>query len=465
MLRLVLSIMIGASLLPAQTPDLTGRWFGTLDAGPAKLRLAFHFNKESTGAWKGTLDSLDQSVNGIPLGKVSFEGNQLSVEIPAVAGTYAANLTSTGQLEGKWTQGGASLPLSLVRSADAGVAKRPQEPKKPYPYNELEVTYENSLHKLKLAGTLSLPKATGKMPAVILITGSGPQNRNEELMGHKPFLILSDHLTRKGIAVLRVDDRGIGGSTGTFSESTTLDFATDVLSGIDFLKTRPEIDPLRIGLIGHSEGGLIAPIVASQSKDVAFIVMLAGTGVNGEEILYEQGAAILKASGATPAAIRAKTADQKKMFAVLRAEKDQDEARRQLEAFLMEEVAKLPEDQRLKAAGSLKAQLAQITSPWFRTFLTLDPAVFLRKVSCPVLAINGELDLQVLPTQNLPAIEKALRDGGNKDYTLERLPNLNHLFQTAKTGSPTEYASIEETISPAVLETIATWISQRTQKR
>jgi pimeloyl-ACP methyl ester carboxylesterase len=282
----------------------------------------------------------------------------------------------------------------------------------------------------------------------VLITGSGPQDRDESILGHKPFLVLSDYLTRHGIAVLRADDRGTAKSTGVFATATTADFATDVEAGIACLKTRGEINPRKIGLIGHSEGGVIAPMVAARNKDVAFIVMMAGTGVRGDEVLVAQGEAIEIASGKSPEEAAKNAAKEKEMLTLVETEKDEALLEKELKEKLAGEV---PEP-------LIGSQIKQVTSPWFRFFLTYDPASALRKVTCPVLAINGSLDKQVLPTQNLPPIREALKQAGNRHVEVDELPGLNHLFQPAKTGSPSEYAEIEETISPVALEKMSTWI-------
>ncbi|HEX3821259.1 MAG TPA: alpha/beta fold hydrolase, partial [Candidatus Sulfotelmatobacter sp.] len=341
-------------------------------------------------------------------------------------------------------------PLVLKRLKDQAEIerRRPQNPTRPYPYREEEVHYDNKVQNVTLAATLTIPEGKGPFPGVVLITGSGPQDRDESLMGHKPFLVLSDYLTRHGIAVLRADDRGTGMSTGVFANATTADFATDAEAGIEYLKTRTEINPHKIGLIGHSEGGVIAPMVAARNKDVAFIVMMAGTGVPGDQVLEAQGEAISIANGTSPTEAARKAAKEKEILTLIETEKDD---------------AKLEKELRDKMAGDIPegqvgAQIKQATSPWFRYFLTYDPATALRKLTCPVLAIDGSLDKQVLPSQNLPAIRKALEEAGNKHFEIDELAGLNHLFQTAKTGSPAEYAEIEETIAPAALETISSWI-------
>jgi pimeloyl-ACP methyl ester carboxylesterase len=313
-----------------------------------------------------------------------------------------------------------------------------------------------------------VPRGPGPFPAVILISGSGAQDRDETLLQHKPFRVLADALTRRGIAVLRVDDRGIGGSTGSASGSTSEDFAGDVLAGIAYLKRRPEIDAKKIGLIGHSEGGIIAPMVAGRSGDVAFIVMLAGTGLPGEEILYMQARLIAKVMGADEKRIERQREFQKRLFDIIKSEADPKKAAARMREAAQELVSALPEDERKRGgdiSALLNAQLTRVESPWFRFFLGYDPRPTLAKVRCPVLALNGEKDLQVPPKENLREIEKALKQGGNEHVTVKELPGLNHLFQTCTTGSVAEYAAIEETIAPAALKVIGDWVVERVTGR
>jgi pimeloyl-ACP methyl ester carboxylesterase len=285
----------------------------------------------------------------------------------------------------------------------------------------------------------------------VLITGSGPQDRDETLLGHKPFLVLSDYLTRKGIAVLRADDRGTGKSTGDFAAATTADFATDTEAGVAYLKTRAEVNPHKIGLIGHSEGGVIAPMIAARDHGIAFIVTMAGPGVPGDQILVAQVRAIDLASGKTPEEAEKDATQEREVLELLKTDKDD---------------ATLEKDVRAKLGGDVPdakvgLSIKQLNSPWFRYFVNYDPAIALRKVQCPVLAIIGEKDVQVPARQNLPAIREALEEGGNKHFDVEEVPGLNHLFQTAKTGGPMEYAQIEETISPVALDKMAGWILQQ----
>jgi uncharacterized protein len=455
---------------------IAGHWQGTLEAG-VKLRVVFNIEQAADGKLTATLDSLDQGAKGIAIDEITLENNTLRLTAKGIDGSFEGQRNAAGnEISGSWKQLGRSLPLVLKPVDKPLPLNRPQEPKKPYPYDEQEVTYENNSGEnkaagVKLAGTLTLPRAVDsrvKAPyaAVLLITGSGPQNRDEELLGHKPFLVLADYLTRRGIAVLRVDDRGVGGSTGKLNEATTADLAGDALAGVEFLKSRKDIDPRRIGLIGHSEGGLIAPLVAARSGDVAFIVLIAGPGTTGEQILYAQGSLILKAAGASDDKIARQRQLQERLFAAVK-QTDRAEADTQLAEIFAAELDRLSEAER-KAVGNASAladvQRKQLLTPWFRYFLTYDPRPTLAKVKCPVLAVIGERDLQVPPKENLPEIEKALKRGGNQEFTVRELPGLNHLLQTCKTGSPTEYGQIEQTMAPSALELIGDWIVKRTQR-
>jgi pimeloyl-ACP methyl ester carboxylesterase len=338
---------------------------------------------------------------------------------------------------------------------------RPQEPKTPYPYLSEEVKFQNVGANLTLAGTLTLPKGKGPFPAVILISGSGPQNRNEELLGHKPFLVISDHLTKQGIAVLRYDDRGFGESTGNFAEATTLDFSKDVESAISFLNSRKEIDNNKIGLIGHSEGGIIAPLVAARSKDVGFIVLLAGSGIRGDQLLLLQGGLIERSMGKSEKEMEKSNSIRKRELEIVMNSEDPQSLRKDLQMYL--DVALDENSNELVPEGMtteqfIFAQVSQISTPWMMYFVKHDPALVLEKVSCPVLAVNGEKDLQVPPKENLTAIGNALKKGGNNMVTKMELQGLNHLFQECETGSPFEYGKIEQTFSPIALEEISNWI-------
>ena len=450
----------------AKAASLVGPWLGTLKAPPStELRIVFNITADSDGTLAATIDSLDQGASDIPVTRITFEKGRVTLESDSIQGRYEGTLSADGsQLDGQWMQSGISLDLVMKRVKEAPKAQRPQEPKKPYPYIDEEVTYQNAKDAVTFAGTLTMPRTGGPFPAVLLITGSGSQDRDESVFGHRPFLILADYLTRRGIAVLRVDDRGVGGSRGDASQATSEDFARDVLAGVAYLKTRKEIDSKRIGLIGHSEGGSIAPLAATQSADVAFIVLMAGTGVPGDKVLEGQIESLLKISGAEQALIDSVLQDQRRVIEIVKHETDPNQAKVKIREIVTTSMAKL--DEKRKAAvdysdGAIDARVQAATSKWFRFFITHDPKETLRKVKCPVLAINGRVDMQVRAKENLPAIEQALREGGNTHFTVKELPGLNHLFQTAKTGAIDEYARIEETMSPLALKTVAEWIESQ----
>jgi pimeloyl-ACP methyl ester carboxylesterase len=352
-------------------------------------------------------------------------------------------------ITGDWQGTLRPAPGAEPKAAASSIPKRPQEPKPPYPYVTENVAYDNpQAPGVRLAGTFTKPKEGGPFRTVLLITGSGPQNRDEELMGHKPFLVLADYLTRHGTAVLRVDDRGIGESTGKFQAATTEDFATDVVAGVRFLLARPDVDKKHIGLIGHSEGGDIAPMVAVKTPEVAFIVMLAGSGVAGYRVIEDQVYQDNLLGGISPEIAAMNRDFEHKILQAVMKEADPEKS-----------ILALAEGN-TPLQANLKAQIPVMKSAWYRYFLAYDPAVTLEKLKCPVLALNGSKDSQVSPELNLPSIEAALKKSGNADVTVQLVPGVNHLFQNAKTGAFAEYREIEETMSPKVLETIAIWVAK-----
>ncbi len=406
-LIILIAMRVSASLAQDQSDKskIIGTWQGSLKVPGVELRIVFNISQPAEDSLTATMDSPDQGAFGIPVSKVTFKNDSLKALVKGIGGLFEGKVADNfSRIDGHWKQSGMSFLLALKRVDEAPKINRPQEPQKPYPYIEEEVIYQNEKAGIQLAGTLTLPRSDKTCPAVLLITGSGAQDRNETIFAHRPFLILADYLTRRGIAVLRVDDRGVGGSTGNMSQSTTEDFASDVLAGINYLK-----------------------------------------------------------NGTSDSAIMKNQKSQKQLFAIIKQEKDDSVAVLKLRSVLKEIINKLSDAEKKEMGNGetyINVQLKQFTSPWFRYFLTYDPRPTLMKVKCPVLAINGELDLQVPPKDNLLAIEGALKAGGNKNYTIKEFPKLNHLFQTAETGSPNEYGKIEETMSPAVLKFIGDWILQ-----
>ena len=439
---------------------LTGSWLGKINTGAIELRVVFNLSLIGKDSLVATLDSPDQGAKNIKLGTVTFTGATLRIVAPLLLAEYNGSVKNDTLIEGTWKQGANTIPLNLVKLKTAFTISRPQEPKPPFPYTTEDVTFNNDKFNIKLAGTLTIPSGKGPFPAVILITGSGAQNRNEELMGHKPFMVIADYLTRNGIAVLRYDDRGVGKSQGIYATSTSADLATDAEAAFNFLKNNTSINLKSIGLVGHSEGGLIAPMVAASNPGVSFIISLAGPGVTGEQIILRQAQDIGSISGMTEDQIKESTETNKKLYTVLREEKDNNKAEiKILEVYkeILEKKGTLKDDTET-AVNQLKVTFGASTYTWFRYFISTDPAVFWKKVKCPVLALNGEKDLQVAADENLPAIEKAMKSSGNKSVKTIELPGLNHLFQHCKTGLPAEYGNIEETFSPEALRIISDWI-------
>ncbi len=448
----------------ASDKNIVGTWQGTLKIQTMELRVVFHIQTDSTGTMKAALDSPDQGAKGIPVDNVSTTMDSISLTINAIGGSYEG-IAQPGDstISGTWKQGGLSLPLDLHRSQEVAELRRPQEPKPPFPYDAEEISYENTDAGITFAGTFTKPRSGGPFPAVLLITGSGPQNRDEELFGHKPFLVIADYLTRRGIAVLRVDDRGTGKSTGVFGTATTKDFAGDVRAGIKYLKTRSDVNEKKIGLLGHSEGGIIAPMVASDSKDVAFIVMMAGPSLTGEQILYLQDSLISMAMGVPANEITKELQLNRKLFSLIRTESDSTKLQQEIRLAVKESMAADSATAGKINEVAVNAAVKQLTSPWFRFFVTYDPIPALEKVTCPILALDGSKDLQVPAEQNLEGLERAFKASGNKNATAKLLPGLNHLFQKAETGAPMEYTKIEETINPEALKVIGEWIEEVTK--
>jgi pimeloyl-ACP methyl ester carboxylesterase len=448
----------------ADPKNPAGLWEGPLKAGPLELRIAFKVTQDKDGKLAAKMDSIDQGSKDIPCTDVTFADGKLALNVPAIKAKFTGAMSDDGaKIAGKFEQSGLKLDLDLKRVEKLSTVNRPQHPKKPYPYSDEEVTFENAAGKFKLAGTLTLPKGKGPFPAVVLVSGSGPQDRDETLLGHKPFLVLADHLTRSGIAVLRYDDRGVGKSGGKHDTATSADFATDAFSAVTFLRSRKEIDSKRIGVMGYSEGGLIAPIVAAEHPDeIAFIVLLAGPGVPGDEVLQLQQQVILKAMGVDEPT---RKFSAKLMATIMPAAKESgpaDERKKKIEAAATAFLEGLSaDDKKLLGETGSKAAAAGLTrlgDHWMQYFLSFDPRPTLGKVKCPVLAVNGELDLQVVPDQNVESIAKSVKAGGNDRVVTKIFPKLNHLFQHAKTGSPNEYGQIEETFSPEALDFITNWL-------
>ena len=444
---------IGCGALISQTLQ-TGDYLGTIQIGATSMRLALHLNQAADGSWGGTMDSLDQGVMGIPVRNLRLENGVVRF------GNFEGALNADGSaIDGRLTQNGVAMPLVFRKVAKIESRVRPQTPVKPYPYNEEEVEFDNKA--IHLAGTLTWPKTGGPFAAAILLTGSGPQDRDSTLFEHKPFLVIADYLTRRGFAVLRLDDRGVGKSTGNVARSTFEDLTSDVVAATEFLRTRKEIDGQRIGLIGHSEGGMIAPMAAAKAH-AAFVVLLAGPGVPGDELLYEHGQAVLKAAHAAPNVLERQSQVQHLLFGAVLADRDPVKVETRLREAVAKFKAGLDPAEVAATAGldeQMEGEIRRLLVLELQSLIRHDPKPYLIALKCPVLALIGTLDTQVTAKQNLPALAAALSQGATEDFAVVALPKLNHLFQTARTGAISEYVSIEETVAPLALETIGDWLS------
>lgn len=447
-----------------QAQDLDGKWSGIMRIQNTKLTIVFNVRDTNTG-YSATMDSPDQGAYGIPVTHTKFLNPYVVFFIQSANIVYKGDL-SGDSIVGTFKQTGIELPLTLHRlpSEFKFEDTRPQVPDlsdpEKLPYTQEEVTFNNNSANVQLSGTLTIPKKGSNFPAVILISGSGPQDRNEELMGHKPFMVIADYFSRNGIAVLRYDDRGFGTSTGEFSTATTADFATDAAAAVQYLKTRHSINPYKIGLAGHSEGGIIAPMVAVDNKDVAFIILMAGTGIKGDSILKMQMRSFSKEQGTADEEMKVIESINHKLFELLPTAKDSAQLIAALKQHVKDFTAAHPEIKikKEKVNPFISLIVEQMSNPWMRYFVTYDPAPALKKVKCPVLAINGDKDVQVPSAINLNAIGNALNEGGNKHYTLKEFAGKNHLFQTCTTGSISEYHEIKETFSPEVMAFMLDWI-------
>jgi len=450
-----------------ETKNFTSYWEGNLKISAISYRLVLKIYKNDNGTIGAFMDSPDQNANNIPVGSITLTDDSLKFDVLAARGSYAGKIEKDSMIAvGKWTQMQMSLPLNLKKVEQLTEIKRPQTPHAPFPYKAEDVVFDNPSANIQLAGTLTIPNGEGKFPAVVLVTGSGAQDRDETIFNHKPFLVIADYLTQNGIAVLRYDDRGFAKSKGNFASATTADFTTDAIAAIEYLKTRNEVDGKKIGIIGHSEEVKIAPMAAVNSDDAAFIVLLAGPGLTGKDLLVLQTELILKAEGTDPEKLVKSTRQNKEAYDIVVNSSDSLTAYKRLEEMYRKEIESMPDSEKNKPENGkvmFERSAKTLLSPWFRYFLKYDPKPILEKVKVPVLALNGSKDLQVPPKEDLKGVEEALKSGGNKNFKTVELPGLNHLFQHAKTGAPTEYGTIEETFSTEALKIICDWIKEVTK--
>lgn len=455
------------TVLRAQTPAAApaGLWQGALALPASELKVLFRLVPAAAGAYTGTLTVPQQGLKDLPFASVAVRADSVVLRLDQPRAQYRGRLSADGQqLGGEWRQGAGSLPLTLRRvAAEAEAAatagpRRPQTPQAPFPYRATNVEFRNATANLRLAGTLTMPPGKGPFPAVVLVTGSGPQDRDETLLGHKPFWVLADYLTRRGIAVLRYDDRGTGQSGGTFASATSADFTTDVRAALAWLRAQPGVRQGQVGALGHSQGGTDAIGAAIQPNGPDFLVLLAAPGLPGDELLLAQYMALARLQTTDAAQLAAAEQHQRRVLQLIQNTPDDAQARAQLLALYDPAHSASP-----PVRAQLEAKLAETVTPNVRHLLADRPTLTLPKVKCPVLALGGSKDLQVPATRNLAATAAARKAGGNPDVTTQELPGLNHLFQTATTGGPAEYATLEETFAPAALQRIGDWLAQHTR--
>ncbi len=471
-LMLLCSFCIFATFSKAQ--NYNGTWEGRLQIA-SSLRIAFIFSSNPDGSLKASWQSPDQTKAILPTDTCYIKADSIFTFSKKFRIAFRGKLAGDSTINGVFTQG-ADLGLVLKKVEKVSELKRPQTPKPPYPYISKSVYFNNADKSIRYAGTITYPKMdSGKnyfrepvYPSIILISGSGPQDRDETLFAHKPFAVLADFMTRKGFAVLRVDDRGIGETTGKFATATSADFANDVEAAIEYLKQQPQTDTAHISLMGHSEGGMIAPLVATRRNDIHSIVLLAGPGIPIINLMEEQ----IQAVAFSAKSDSAETLAGKELFTISAGEllKYTDSNKIKINAFkAIEKWAKSKDEKLLAAMGmrtkeqreaAIAVQLRAMNNEWYRYFLGFDPQQYLKKLKCNVLALNGGNDIQVLPTSNLAGIRFSLKKSKSPYYEVKELPGLNHLFQTCKTCTVGEYAELEESFSPVALEIIGNWLMQ-----
>lgn len=450
----------------AQLSKYTGTWMGTLQAG-IDIRIVFHIQETDNGLLKSTADSPDQSAYGLKCDSTYILNSELVIEMEMLQASYRGKLINDSTIAGTFVQQ-VSFPLTLIKTDIIPQRKRPQTPKPPFDYRSEDISYKNQDGSISYGATLTIPQGKGPFPAVLFITGSGAQDRDETILDHKTFAVLADHLTKNGFIVLRVDDRGIGRTTGNFATATSADFANDVSSGIDYLLTRPEVNKKKIGLLGHSEGGMIAPMVAVKRKEVDFIVLLAGPGVKIIDLMAEQNAAVARSNGVSEETVKQIKPLFIKVVETIMHAPDSITAHQQVTAYteywasgqtatVLKELDFQTQESR---STYIAGMIAGFSSPWFKYFMAFEPDRYIRQLHSKVLAVNGDRDIQVVSSQNLPAIEAALKKSKSKDYQVTELKGLNHLFQECQACTIQEYGLFEQTFSPQALTIITDWLNK-----
>jgi uncharacterized protein len=448
--------------------DINGLWQGKLNVG-VELSIVFHISGEKDQK-TATFDVPEQGAKDLKTSAVRVTNDSLVIEIAMIKGSFKGKRINDSTIQGEWFQG-ATVPLTLKRITQIAEVKRPQTPQPPFPYQSEDLVYYNKDSSIRYGATLTLPKGKGPFPAILLITGSGQQNRDEEIFNHHPFAVIADHLTKNGYAVLRVDDRGMGTTTGEVANATTRDFANDAIVGIQYLEKRKEIDKKKIGLLGHSEGGMIAEMLAAERNDIAFIILLGAPGEKTTDLMLQQNEALYTGAGLPKQYVDAYLVLYKALVTTITNISSKEEARTQATKFVTDWVNSTPKEIVLATTGisdeASKQKFVdgflQFSSPWFTYFMHYDPDPVLRKITSKVLALNGEKDVQVISKANLDGIRNSLSKGKSAGYEVKEMPGLNHLFQHCNTCLPMEYGQIEQTIAPEVLDVITAWLKKNVQ--
>jgi pimeloyl-ACP methyl ester carboxylesterase len=469
MKKLTLLLFFIAHLSLGQT-SIT-KWSGILNAGGRKVEMILNMLPDTNGTFKSSWDIPAQKVKALSSTKTEWKNSSLAIEIKWIAAGFTGELSEDGKkITGNWGQAGQQFPLVLepyVEGKNIPVVEKPQTPKAPFSYESREFVYQGAKTKLTYGATLTYPKEGGKHPFIVLITGSGAQDRDEAIFDHKPFAVLADFLTKNGFAVMRVDDRGVGKSNGVFQASTTGDFALDVEEHLNFAKQLPEVDSTKMGLLGHSEGGLIAPMVAARNKSVAFVILMAGPGVDIPELMAAQNEMVLKSVGVSTEAIQAYLPLYKGLMKTINEASSKSEATSKSTELVQDWFTKtdktiVKNTTNISSEADIKTFVnpfvESLSTKWWKYFISYRPAPALEKLQIPVLAMNGSADIQVPAEANLKGIQAALKKAGNKRLTLKKFDGLNHMFQKCKACTVAEYGDLETTIEPEVLSYLQNWL-------
>lgn len=460
----IISLLLLSSAAGAQIP-FKGRWVGALSE-IRSLKMSFNITEEGD-TLKATMDVPTQGAKDMACTHVTVKGDSVAIDVKKVNGRYEGKLADINQIEGMWIQNGMSVPLKLTRTEGAIELNRPQTPKAPFSYNSEDVLFYSADKNNYFGATITTPRDNDKHPAIIMITGSGPQNRDEEIFGHKPFAVVADYLTKQGYVVLRVDDRGVGKTGGDRTNATSADFAKDVQEAIGYLKTRKEVDRKRIGLYGHSEGGMIAQMVAAENKDIHFIILMAAPGIKVTEAMTEQNVAYLQTAGISKEVAEQYGKLYRQLAEGIATSHSMEEASTKL-TVAIDKWLKVTEPSTAVMTTGIKDSaskrlfvgkfIEQTWNKWTVYFMQYDPQPVLQKLSCKVLALNGDKDFQVISRSNLEGIQQALTKSKSKSFEVREITGVNHLFQECNTCTMMEYGELEQTIKPEVMQTVATWL-------